>query len=388
MEQYFNILFSFTHGTTMLIYTLLLILSTILARFAQPSEYYGTLEINKVFYVMAFMFLCVGLALADNGTDTKWYMEFFNSRESFNNCDYGAVELGYQYYNVLIHYITDNPIVFVVISRIMMIICVFWSIYILRDKTILWLAILGFAAVIYFQMFSALRNGLAYSLGFLVYSFSVKKKYLLALIFSIIGISFHRSMIIFVIPIVLYFLVIKLAPKLFVRIAVPLLLLTILVIYLYGVSIIEYFLTSDDVLMGKYDSYLHGEGTQGYMIYFVYFPLACVFFDYKYLKELDENYFYLNVFLSIIGFSFALLAYQVGQLTRLQPFFTFPFLFYIGFYLLNSLYDEYFSYQKINLFMFFFTLYWGYRFTLFISSLFYSNGLDKYSLYSIDNFVQ
>lgn len=188
-------------------------------------------------------------------------------------------------------------------------------------------------------------------------------------------------MIMFVAPLTLFLLAIKLAPKTFAKVVVPVLLALIIVVYLYGVNIIQHFLMSDDVLMGKYDGYLDGESTQGVMIFFVYIPIVFIFLDYKYLKSLDLNMFYLNIFLSIIGFAFALLAYQIGQLTRVAPYYSLPFIFYIGYYLQNTLRDRHLSLIKWKLFCVFISLYWFYRFMTFVLGLFFNNGLYDYKLF-------
>lgn len=381
MGQFFNLLFSDVYGFTMFIYLCLFALPCLIARTSQPIAFYGTIKMNKINYFISFVVMTVGLVFADNGTDTGWYMNFFDNRVSFADCEYGAVEIGFQYYNVLIHFITNNAVYFIIITRFIMMICVFGAIYFLRDKSLVWLSILGFAAVVYFQMFSALRNGLAYSIGFLVYAYCVKNKYFLAIIFAILGISIHRSMIMFVAPLTLFLLAIKLAPKTFAKVVVPVLLALIIVVYLYGINIIQHFLMSDDVLMGKYDGYLDGESTQGVMIIFVYIPIVFIFLDYKYLKSLDLNMFYLNIFLSIIGFAFALLAYQIGQLARVAPYYSFPFLFYIGYYLQNTLRDRHLSLIKWKFFGVFISLYWFYRFMTFVSGLFFNNGLYDYKLF-------
>lgn len=384
MEQFFSILFSSISGSTMFIYLLLLVFSSLFAQASQPAKFYGTPLINKTAYYLTFVILWGALAFADNGYDTDWYMSFFTSKNNFKDCEYGSVELGFQYYNVLIHYITDNSTLFVIISRTIMIVFVFRAIYLLRNKSIIWLSVLGFVAVIYFQMFSALRNSMAYSMSFLVYAYCVKKKYILALLFALIGVSFHRSMILFVGPLFMYILTIKLSPKFFLRLLIPLLIALVVVIYLYGTSILQYFLAFDDTLMNKYDGYFEGETTQGFMILVVYFPLLYVFYNYKYLIEQDRDLFYLNIFISILGFAIALLAYQIGQLTRVAPYYAFPHLFYIGYYIHKVMIEKHKKPNCIKLYLTFMSVYWFYRFTAFISGLFYSNGLDRYGFFTLN----
>lgn len=383
MEHFLELLFSNAYGTIIFSYLCLLILPCVFARLSQPNIFYGTLKIKGAFFLLAFIIICLGLAFADNGTDTNWYMNFFEMRAQYSDCEYGAVELGFQYYNVLIHYITDNPVIFIIITRCIMIVCVFAAVYLLRDKTIIWLAILSFAAVVYFQMFSALRNGLAYSMGFLVYAYCVKNKYVPALAFAVLGVAVHRSMLMFVVPLALFSSAMKLAPKIFKKIAIPVLLLSMVVVYFYGMSLIKYFLMSDDVLMGKYDGYLDENTKQGFMIFIVYFPMICLFLDYKYLKQLNSNLFYLNLFLTVVGFAFALLAYQIGQLARIAPFYACPFIFYIGYYLQNAYRDRHLPIRSLKLYSTFMIVYWFYRFSTFISGLFFNNGLDSYSFFNI-----
>lgn len=381
MVQFWNLLFSWEYGTTMLIYTLLIIVSTILAKTAQPSQYYGTTHINKPAFIVMYLFICLGLAFTDNGTDTQWYMDFFRLRMHFSDCTEGGVELGFQYYNVIMHIITDNPVIFIIISRVLMITGIIGAFYLLRDKTILWLGVLGFGAIVYLQMFSALRNGLAYSMGFLVYAYYIKNKNIPALLFAIIGVSLHRSMALFVIPLIIYIMVSKFTPKLYNRMALPFLILSIVGLYFYGSSILQNIISYDDALMNKYDAYFEGKTTQGIMILLNYFPLAYIFLDYKYLRRISPNMYSLNLALSLIGFGFALLAYQVGQLTRIAPFYAIPFFVYIGFYIQNLLHDRRKFLFSIRTCLFFLVVYWGYRFSIFITGLFFSNGLERYSFF-------
>lgn len=383
MEQFYNLLLSETYGRVMLIYLGLFTIPCILATRAQSRAYYDIQRINKLTFIACFTIMCGGLAFANNGTDTEWYMNFFEMHRKFADCEYGPVEIGFQYYNVLVHYVTDNPVIYIILTRGVMMLCVCVAFYLIRDKSLIWLSLLGFAAIVYFMMFSALRNSMAYSMGFLVYAYGVKKKYIRSLLVALLGSFIHRSMILLVGPLLLYLLFIKLAPKIFVKLIVPLLLISIIIVYLYGKIIIQTIFMTDDILSGKYSGYLQDSSEQGFMIFFVYFPIAYITFDYKYLKNKDRNLFYLNLFLAIVGFSFALLAYQIGQLTRIVPFYSFPFIFYIGYYLQSALRDRHLSIRKIKFYTTFMVVYWFYRFSTVISGLFFNNGLDSYELFRI-----
>ena len=381
-QGFFDILFS-NNGNTLLLYTLLIVFSSFFAWRAQPERYYGTLRIKKGWFGLSFLTLCIFCAFADVGTDTEWYKDFFLDMHSFSECRFGPVELGFQYYNVSLHYITNDPIVYVIISRILMISLVFWCIYMMRDKSIMWLAVLGFSCVVYFQMFSALRNSLAYSMAFLAYALCVKQKNILALVVTTLGISMHRSMAFFAIPIFGYLFVAKFPSSKLLKHSIVLPILVSLLIIMYGVSIFDLVLASDDVLMGKYGDYVEGKGASGYMSFFVYLPILYVFTNIGRSKSNDANYYILNVYLSIIGFVFALLAYQVGQLTRVAPYFSLPFLFYIGYYIQTTSKERTKKTNiSISVFVSLLVLYWLYRYSLFITGLFFSNGLSDYELFT------
>ena len=380
-KGFFDILFS-NNGNTLLLYTLLIVFSSLFAWRAQPERYYGTLRVNKGWFGLSFLTLCFFCAFADVGEDTEWYKEHFINMNSFSKCGFGPVELGFQYYNVFLHFITKNPITYIIISRVLMVALVFWGIYMMREKSVLWLAVLGFSCVVYFQMFSALRNGLAYSSGFLAYAFCVKNKNVLALIIAILGISIHRSMAFFVIAIILYLYITKTPFAKLKKQSTFILLMVALLIYYYGTTVFGYVLASDDALMRKYDDYMEGKGTSGYMAFFVYLPLAYVFANFGRPKNIDANYYLLNVYLSIIGFVFALLAYQVGQLTRVAPYFSLPFLFFMGFYVQTGLKENRKHASSLYFFVFLIVLYWLYRYSLFVSGLFFANGLNDYKFFT------
>lgn len=379
MGSFFDLLFSNQHGGTMWLYVAIVLFAVVFAAFAQPKKYLGTSHINITWYVISFLIMWFFLAFADNGTDIAWYQDFFHNRKHFSDCEAGPVELGYQYYCALIHFSTNDANLFVVITRTISISLVYLSIYLLRDRSVLWMAVLGFACVIYFQMFSALRNSLGYSIAIFSYVLCTRNKMVLSLLGCMLGYSMHRSTIFFIVPVVVYFTFVKSSYITFRRYVLPILIISGFFMLLYSKNIIDYFLLSDDALMGKYGGYTEGKGTQGIMVYFIYLPIAFVLYVFKSEWKKKTDFFVLNLVFVISGFFIHILSYDIGQISRAVPFFTMPFLFYIGYY-----YRSLWVNSRISLFSNGFTFllvaYWSIRFMFFISGLFFTNGLANYQL--------
>lgn len=387
MGSYFNLLFSSQDGGTMFFYTLIVLLSTFFASKAQPKAYYGTDKINGGSFLLSFLILCIPMAFTSNGTDTNFYMDYFHNIRTFDDATISNIEIGFQFYIATIHYFIDDPQTFVILSRVIMIVLVFCSIYIMRDKSVLWLAVLGFACVVYFQLFSALRNGLAYSFAFLAYALCVKNKYPLSIVLSVISFSIHRSAIFFLLTILAFVAFEKLDLKMFKRILIPVLILFIVALYFRGKELLTYFIFSDDIYYSKYGGYISDENTSGLMVFFVYIPLVYLYVKFKNLKNLSANFYYLNLFLAGVGFALSVLSYQIGQLARVNPYFSLPFIFYIGYCFLpqstSSIVEN--NQTTINAVggstVLLLSCYWFIRFAYFVSGIFFSNGLNNFQFF-------
>lgn len=389
MGSYFNLLFSSQDGGTMLFYTVLVLLSTIFASRAQPRAYYGTNKLHIGSFIISFLILCIPLAFTANGTDTQWYLDYFHDINSLDDATISNVEIGFQIYVAIIHYITDNPQTFIIISRFIMMILVYGAIYYMRDKSIVWLAVLGFACVVYFQFISALRNSLAYSIAFFAYALCANKKYILSILVSAIGFTIHRSSIFFMLTILAFVIFEKIDAKILKRLVIPVLIALIAIIYFKGMDLLTYYIFADSILDSKYGGYISNESTSGLMVFFVYIPIVYVYIKFKKLRHSSAELYHLNLFLAGFGFAMSILSYQIGMLARVNPFFSLPFLFYIGYCFLpqptanNTMVEDK---QTVGNALggsagLLLSCYWLIRFAYFVSGLFFSNGLNNFHFF-------
>lgn len=366
MGEYFNLLLNSQHGTTIILYTFIFIVASILGFKCQKKEWYGTKQIYKKTYYFLFLFLCVFYAFNDVGVDTPHYRHYFDIYKDLNSLDdgYGAVERLYQLLNVGLHYVFSESYWAVSFIRILQLGIFFYAIYLMRDKTIIGFAVMAYVAFFYFDSFNLLRSSLSGSLAILSFAFIHKRKFILAITTSLIAMGFHTSAIFLIVTIGLYFLcyetILVKFQKVIPFVATVMLFITLAI----GGDYIN-ILLADDFGGGRYAAYEASSNGIGLFILMKYLPPFIAFFALRKSREnlLINSWLNLNFVWLIVGFALALLAYQIGLLTRVAIYFSTPFLFLMPYYCISLIQKRSDNYKIVR------TLFIAYFIFMYVSTM-------------------
>lgn len=335
MGSYIDLLFSSEHGLTIVLYTFVFIISSVLGFKCQKQEWYGTKQINTKFFYILFIFLSVFYAFNDVGVDTPHYRYYFDIYTDIDCIDegYGAVEKPYQILNILLHYVFNDNYYAVAFVRVMQLGIFFYALYLLRDKTIIGFSIMAYVAFFYFDSFNLLRSSLSGSLSILSFVYLYKNRYVLTIISALLAVGFHTSALLIIVAIILYYICYETPLKKFHKI-IPFLATLILFIFLYIGGDYINVLIADDFGGGRYEYYQASSSDIGIFIPIKYLPTFVVIYLLKKKNgDVDINkWLNLNIILIFIGLAIALLSYQIGILGRAAIYFCIPFVFLMPYY--------------------------------------------------------
>lgn len=381
MGDFFNLLFSTLHDSTIILYTSIFIISSILGFKCQKKEWYGTQKINRIIFFLLFLFLCVFYAFNDVGIDTQHYRYYFDIYKDTISLDdgYGSVERLYQLLNIGLHYLISDSFWAVAIIRTLQLALFFYALYLLRDKTIIGFSIMAYVAFFYFDAFNLLRSSLAGSLSLLSFAYIHKRNNILGFVTALLAMGFHTSAILLVLTIGLYFLCYETILAKFQKATFILAIILFIIILVVGIDYIN-ILLSNDFNGGRYENYTTSSNSIGLFILLKYFPAIIVFYLLKVNKSNLSNHYWLNlnfVWL-IVGFAIALLAYNIGILTRVAIYFSTPFLFLIPFFCIQLLYKKSSNYKLIRLL---FIVYFTYMYVGTMGGLYNISGLGPFKFF-------
>ena len=164
---------------------------------------------GKVFLILGFVLLLSFIGFRYNvGTDYKYYIQYFDKIKllNFNNIfnfdwEYGAVIL----FKLISLFFNNNKIIFFFIGILQL--YPIYKINKLNDYKYLPYSILVFCFTFLPFYFNGMRQGIAISFVLLVFYYLIKKSYLKSTISFIIGFLFHKSILLFLPYIILYFIV-------------------------------------------------------------------------------------------------------------------------------------------------------------------------------------
>lgn len=108
MSDFFALLFSDYHSFTIVLYSLIYMMATTFAFKSQKTNVSGNVSINLRFYLMSLFVLVFFFAFNDVGVDTPHYKTYFSEYRTIADISrhFGAVEVGFQYLNIALHFIT------------------------------------------------------------------------------------------------------------------------------------------------------------------------------------------------------------------------------------------------------------------------------------------
>lgn len=354
MSEFLRLLFNAHHSTTIILYTSIFIVSSILGFKCQRKEWYGTKRINKSVFYFLFLFLCVFYAFNDVAVDTPHYRAYFDHFVDLNSIDdgYGAVEKLYQLLNIFLHYFISDSYWGIAFIRVLQLSIFFHAIYLLRDKTIIGYAIMAYVAFFYFDSFNLLRSSLAGSLALLSFAYISDRRFFLSVGCGLLAMGIHTSGIFILATIGVYCICYETGLAKYNKlILVGATILFFLVIAVGGKYINR--LLADDFGGGRYDYISASSGGIGVFILLKYFPPLVALYMLKKGRNniVTGNWINLNFVWLIVGFAIALLAYQIGMLTRVAIYFSTPFLFLVPFYCILLYKNKSSNYKLVNLFL-------------------------------------
>lgn len=371
MSEYFNLLFSPLHGGTILLYTLIFIVASILGNKVQYVTRNGQHIFSMKFFICLFLFLCAFYVFNDVGIDTDhyrtYYLEFVTPQDVADH--YGAVEKLYQYLNIVLHVITYNEYIGVGIIRFIQLAILFVALYKLRNRINIGLAIMAYMAFFYYDSFNLLRSSLAGSICLLGMAFLYEKKIFITLALALLAYGIHHSAIFFVVTLLLYIICYHTPIRKFKKVVPVVAVFALFVVLNIGANIINQLLAAD-FANGRYD-YVESHGSV--MGIFILLKYSIPFLILHLVNKSKENNYFLDsawdidFIWTIVGFALALLAYQIGMLTRAAIYFSSSFIFLLPNYIYTK---ESISRTNVTKFIFVFVLYFMFMYITTIGNLY------------------
>lgn len=331
MFEYFNLLVSDSHGGTMLLYTCIFFIACILGSKVQHVTSNGLHKFSMKTYICLYCFLCAFYVFNDVGIDTEhyrsYYRHFVTTQDIVDN--YGAVEKLYQYLNVFLHIFITNEYIGVGFIRMLQLAIFFIAIYKLRNRINIGFAIMAYMAFFYYDSFNLLRSSLAGSICILGMAFLYDKKYLLALLLSLLAYGFHHSAIFFIAAVLVYLFCYHTPAKKFKKVIPFVAVIGLFVVLNYGADIINQMLVAD-FANGRYDYVVGTKGSSmGLFVLLKYsIPFYVLYMIKKDKKQRADDVatWEIDLIWTILGFAIALLAYQIGMLARVAIYFSSAFI--------------------------------------------------------------
>ena len=380
MFKYFSLLFDSNQGSTVLLYTMLFVFGSLFAFLSQSK---GKFRLS--WFLFSFFLLWFFFAFNDVGIDTEHYKHYFRIYTSFADCDgqNGAVELLYQYLNVILHYITKSPDIAVAIVRTLQLAIFYYAIYIMKDRIKLGFAIMAYVAFFYFDSFNLLRSSLSGSLCLLSFAKLYGKKYVSSLITAGLAFGFHFSALTYIVVLLIYMLSNSKALSKKKYLLAIFAIIVIFVIVNYGNSFIVGQIVKNDLGEGRYDNYIYGSSSVGFFILFKYLPVfAILYLIGKKVTAEDSRWWFMNFMCGIAGFAIAILAYQIGIMARAAIMFSQAYVFFIPYYVIVRRQEPYIKTATLGrAFNTIMILFYIIMFVFSLSSLYEPSGLNDFKFY-------
>lgn len=287
--------------------------------------------INKLLFFSSFLILWFFQAFSDVGTDRPVYKNIFlwsNSETTFYNSAYGfsSIEKGYVLLNRIIRLFTSNKTIFFAIVSFVTLFLIFSTIYYFKDRINIGASVLGYASLFYIQSFSLIRIYLASAILFYAIRYLITSKNIKYLICVVIAFFIHTSAIFMFLPFLLFFIYEKNK-----KISAFIVLGVFTLLYIKPNTILLFASNFE-----RYADYVNkGFLTSGsgiaQIIYFA--PLFFIFLITR--KKAEERYNDLFLIYTSIFLLLGILSYKIEILGRIMYYATYPYLFFIPYYLKN-----------------------------------------------------
>ena len=260
MSDFFQLLLSEQHTLSIILYSLIFTISSLFAFSSQKQLKSGDKKFSLASFIASFFILWIFFAFNDVGVDTPHYRSYFDEYKSIydTSTHFGAVEIGYQYLNITLHYITNNSYAAIVIIRTLQLTIFFGALYILRNKIHIGLAVMAYVSLYYFQSFNLLRSSLAGSLCLFSFALFFERKYLWAILSACLAFEFHNSAVFFGIALLLYSVSYGSFLRKYRKLLITVTLIALVLFLNIGSDLITIFLMND-FGGGRYEEYLYSD---------------------------------------------------------------------------------------------------------------------------------
>lgn len=162
---------------------------------------------KKIYLLICFfqMMLIQGMRNIDVGTDTQLYVNTYNEylHNSIYSFQFTHFEYGFQVlYNIFHKLNINSQLMLIIISSITMF---GFAYFIYKNSKNVYLSTFIFACMLYPNSFNIMRQYLALSIAINSYQLAIKGKYFKGMLLIGIGALFHTTVLLLVIPLVLYY---------------------------------------------------------------------------------------------------------------------------------------------------------------------------------------
>lgn len=150
-------------------------------------------RICELLCLLSFLVLWYLTAFRSNkiGNDTQNYIYYFNAFER-NGFDLaGKVEIGYQFFNILVGLFSDDPHIFIIVSATVMYLGL--AVYIFKYSKNILVSFCLFFCFFFSVYVNTLRQGMAMIIVLYAYQYLKKNKNIIALLLIIIAVLFHKT---------------------------------------------------------------------------------------------------------------------------------------------------------------------------------------------------
>ncbi len=330
-------------------------------------------------FFLSFLILFLTVFFTKSGTDISVYVDFYNNWTWGDLNDF-QIEPANKVLYLVIRSVIPNPYIGLGVVKFLNLLLVYYSIYLLKDKINVGVAIFAYGALLYVYSFHLLRMMTALGLMFVAFSFELCNKRWRCLICLALSVCFHYSAIVGIIGygFYLFFKLIRTNSwKVFVLIIVS------VTWALFGTYIIIFLVKTIPVL-NKYESYIQQGAHQGsgIMQYVWFIPVAYLLF--RTYPKTKSIFYELACVLGVMTFLVGQLGYSFAVIGRAVYYCYYFFVFYLGYIDKNKevisreKFVSYYPFTLTHIMVLYLVI--KVLFDIVIGDMFVSNGLTEYLL--------
>ena len=272
-------------------------------------------EFSKVSFFISFLLLAVPCFLCGTGTDMKVYARLFDSWSVEDLTD-SIFESGYIILNILLKAIVGNAYVGVGIIKVLSIFLVYRSLYLLKDRLNLGIAVGSYVVLLYIFNYHLLRILLALGMVFLALSYELLGRSKRAVAWIVFAMLFHFSTIVVLLAYIVYrwmgdkITVTKLA----------IFSLVLVLTYIFSVSILKMLVSSFEPFK-KYSLYIRGANEDLGIVQTILFIPILVTLKITYERGSKDKLYVLSAVAGIMLFFTGSLGYLLPVVSRSAYYF-------------------------------------------------------------------